>query len=414
MSALLSIALVYLFVYPLVTSIAWMVTAVGLFYLRRERPAMGDGLPLPSDDHPLVSVLIPCHNEESVLERTLEQVLNLTYVNKEIIVVDDGSTDATREIAERYARAGKVRLLAKMPAEGKPMALNDALPLARGEIIFAIDADSYPVLDILEHIVKHFASSRVGAVTGNPRVGNRGSLWARIQVVEFPSILCLMRRAQRVWGRVLSVSGVVGAYRKSALVNAGLWDPDILTEDINISWALQKRAWDIRYEPRAVVWMEVPESLGHLWRQRVRWAQGLQEVLWRHRDVLSKWRMRRLWPVIGEAVGSILWAYDFTLTAAAYAILALLGRAPAHAQPLPPLWGGMLLAMFCLSQLAVGLGLEARYDPSMRRYFFYAIFYPAFYWILMALSVPAGTLAILRRKIGPRRHARWRTQRYAR
>jgi len=413
MSTIVLVALVYLFLYPLLTSIAWVVTSVGLFYLRRERSTAGDGVPPPSSEQPLVSVVIPCHNEEAILEHTLEQVLTLTYPNKEIIVVDDGSTDRTRAIAEPYARAGKLRLLVKSPGEGKPMALNDALPLTRGEFLLTLDADSYPVPDIIEQVVKHFASSRVGAVTGNPRVGNRTSLWARIQVIEFPSILCLMRRAQRVWGRILSVSGVVAAFRKSALVDAGGWDPSIMTEDINISWALQKRAWDLRYEPRAVVWMQAPESLSDLWRQRVRWAQGLQEVLWRHRDVISTWKTRRLWPVFAEACGSILWAYDFTLLTLVYLVMALFGHPPAYAQPLPPLWGGMLLAMFCLFQLAVGLSMESRYDPTMRRYFFYAILYPAFYWILMAFSVPVGTLAIVRRKIGPRTLATWRPRRYA-
>ena len=98
-------------------------------------------------------------------------------------------------------------------------------------------------------------------MTGNPRVANTPTLLAKMQAMEFTSIVSLLRRAQRIWGRILTMSGVVGAFRKCAMVDVGLFSPEMATEDIDLTWKLQRRFYDVRYEPRAVVGMQVPETL---------------------------------------------------------------------------------------------------------------------------------------------------------
>lgn len=106
----------------------------------------------------------------------------------------------------------------------------------------------------------------------------------------------------------MTVSGVIVAFRKKALVSVGLWDRDMITEDVAVSWKLERKFWDIRYEPKALCWMLVPETIKGLWRQRKRWAQGGQEVLIRHRGIFLDWRQRRLWPIYIEQVLSIVWS----------------------------------------------------------------------------------------------------------
>ena len=110
-------------------------------------------------------------------------------------------------------------------------------------------------------MVPHFDGARVAAVTGNPRVRNTRTFLARLQAIEFSSIISLLRRAQRVWGRIVTVSGVVVAFRRSAVFDVGGFSPEMPTEDIELTWKLQKRFYDVRYEPRAVCWMTVPQSL---------------------------------------------------------------------------------------------------------------------------------------------------------
>src|SRR5947209_7061305 len=142
-------------------------------------------------------------------------------------VLHHGSTDKTAQIVREYTLKGPIRLLRKEVNEGKAMALNDALPICRGEIFLLIDADIAVTPDILLHMVPHFRSGRVAAVTGNPRVANRESLLRTLQAIEFSSIISMQRRAQRIWGRVMTVSGAVFALRRSAILDVGPFLPSM-------------------------------------------------------------------------------------------------------------------------------------------------------------------------------------------
>ncbi|MGH2571505.1 MAG: glycosyltransferase family 2 protein, partial [bacterium] len=259
------------------------------------------------------------------------------------------------------------------------------------------------------YIVPHFEDPRVAAVTGNPRVLNRASLVTQLQAIEFTSIISLQKRAQRVWGRMLTVSGVVAAFHRRALEDVGLFSPDMATEDIDVSWRLQLRAWDIRYEPHALVWMRVPERWADLWRQRCRWALGLSQVLRRHMRPLLRWRARRFWPVVFESIFSIAWGYSFVLLTALWTVSYALGYPPIGGSPIPN-WWGMSMATVCLAQLLTGVLLDRRYDFRLGRSYFLAVLYPLIYWMFLALvtvrSTPSGLL-----REPARRGTLWKTRR---
>lgn len=401
------LAVLFFAFYPVLSSLVWISTSLLYFWRWERRP---DPAFYEPDVYPLVTILVPAHAEEKVMAKTLEGLLAVEYPFKEIVVVDDASPDATAAAIAPYAAAGSVRLVRKQVNEGKAMALNDALPLVNGEIVLIVDADAYPDPRILRWIVPHFRSPRVAAVTGNPRVANRHTLLAELQLIEFASIVGLLRRAQRVWGRILTMSGVVGAFRRSALVDAGYYSPEMVTEDIDMTWKLQRRRWDVRYEPRAVVWMQAPSTLGGLFRQRMRWAKGLAQVLRRHGGQASTWANRRLWPVLVEATLSIAWAYTVVGLTLLWAASFAAGIPPVGVSPIPN-WWGMLIGTLCLVQLLTGVFLERRYDRSVPAYFVVAVFYPVVYWMLMAvvtaLATPIGLFAPLR----PGRASRWRTPR---
>jgi biofilm PGA synthesis N-glycosyltransferase PgaC len=312
-----------------------------------------------------------------------------------VVVVDDASTDGTREAVRPFVESRRVRLVAKERNEGKAMAINDALPVTRGEIVLIMDADAAPDPMVLRWIVPHFQSARVAGVTGNPRVANRETFLAQLQLVEFTSIISLLRRAQRIWGRLLTMSGVVGAFRRSALLDVGLYSPEMATEDIDMTWKLQTAFYDVRYEPRALVWMRVPRTLRGLVVQRRRWALGLAQVLRRYGRVAVSWKMRRLWPVYYEASLSILWAYCFVILTTFWIISYAMGIPPVGVSPIPN-WWGMTIGTLCLVQLATGVILDARYDRTVARYFPVAVIYPVVYWMLQALitvfTTPAGLI----------------------
>lgn len=232
------LALGFVAAYPILTGVMWTLTSL-LFYRHKEREPLP---PATVGDLPFVSVIVAAYDEEAVIESTVESLLAIDYPAYEVVVVDDGSRDRTVELLRPYAAAGRIRLIEKAVNEGKAMALNDAIPATRGEIVTIVDADIRPHPDSLRHLIPHFAHGRVAAVAGNPQVANTGSLLAKVQVTEFASIVSVLRRAQRVWGRILTVSGAVCAFRRSTIVEVGLFDPDMATEDIALTWKLQRRS----------------------------------------------------------------------------------------------------------------------------------------------------------------------------
>jgi biofilm PGA synthesis N-glycosyltransferase PgaC len=407
-SPLYAVALVFFAFYPIVSSVMWTSTATA-YYLRREYQK--DRRPMPLREVPTVSILIPTYCEELHIEATIRAVLDVRYPDFEVVVVDDGSTDGTVERVLPFAEAGRVRLITKEQNEGKAMALNDAIPVLRGEIILILDADAVPQPDVLQYLVPHFEAPRVAAVTANPQVVERHTFLAKLQTIEFTSIVSILRRAQRVWGRVLTVSGVATAFRRSAILDVGMFSPDMATEDIDMTWKLQKRFYDVRYEPGAMVRMRVPVRLRGLWRQRRRWATGLAQVLRRHGwSVLTSWKRRRMWPVLVEATLSIGWAYCFLGLTSMWIVSYAAGHPPSGASPLPN-WWGMVIATLSLIQLSTGVLLDSRYDRTILRFLPVAILYPIVYWMLMAVITAISTpLGLLGRKHRGR-PTRWQTPR---
>ena len=404
-SILFQATLVYFAAYPIVTSILWVTTS--LMFRMRWEPRL-DEAPPADGPFPAVSVLVPAHNEEAVIVRSVRAMLALDYPDFEVIVIDDGSTDDTAGALRRLAGHPRLRIVRKVVNEGKAMALNDALPLARGEIVLILDADAEPAPDLLRWMVPHFAAPRVAAVTGNPRVRNTETFLARLQSIEFSSIISLLRRSQRIWGRIVTVSGVVAAFRRSALFDVGGFSPEMPTEDIELTWKLQKKFYDVRYEPRAVCWMTVPVSYRGLWKQRLRWARGLNQVLHKHRDVMTHWKYRRMWPVFVESSLSTLWAVCFVALTTIWTISWAAGLPPVGASPIPNFWG-MTIATLCLVQLTIGTLIDRRYDRSIVRMLPYAVWYPIVYWMFLSLGTVLSLHWLFRRPA--RTSVRWNTQR---
>ncbi len=270
--------------------------------------------------------------------------------------------------------------------------------VSSGELILTLDADALVDRMALKWLALQFSMHpRVGAITGNPRVINRTTLLGKIQTGEFSTIIGLIKRSQRILGKVLTVSGVMAAFRKQALLSVGLWDTDMVTEDIDITWKLEKKFWDVQYEPRAVCWVFVPETLKGLWRQRLRWARGGIEVLRKHINIWQDWRQRRLWPVYVEYIFSTIWAYSFWTLILLWGIQGVfkIFMTIRLVPPLPPLWTGSILALACITQFAVSISIDHIYDKKMFRYLFWVIWYPFAYWMINALTISVAVPKVL-------------------
>ncbi|GAB4507031.1 MAG: hypothetical protein Tsb0026_00820 [Sulfuricaulis sp.] len=401
----------FVFFYPLFMSIFWMMGSI-IFYLRRERKERETP---QLDVYPRVAILVPCHNEEVVIHDSITQLSYNLYPNFEIIAINDGSTDRTGEILEELTgKIERLRVVSLTKNMGKAMALKAGAVASTSEFLMCIDADALLDRNALFWMMQHFLEGpRVGAVTGNPRVVNRASLLARIQIGEFSAIVGMIKRTQRKLGRIFTVSGVNTCFRRAALHSVGYWSPGTVTEDIDISWKLQLRYWDIRYEPHALTWILVPESLRSLWKQRLRWAQGGVEAALTYAKQMFRWTSRRMWTVYVEYWIGVVWCYAFALTVVCWAGTNYFpqGTWPASfaVETLIPGWTGVILAFTCLCQFTVGLVLDSFYEKrGLLRYLFWAIWYPAIYWIITAaatvVAVPKGIY-----KYGKTHYAVWRS-----
>jgi peptidoglycan/xylan/chitin deacetylase (PgdA/CDA1 family)/glycosyltransferase involved in cell wall biosynthesis len=250
------------------------------FARRHHRRAAPDETP----DTPSVSVIIPAYNEEVGIAAAVRSVSVSDYPDLEILVVDDGSTDDTALAVEELELPG-VRVL-RQPNQGKAVALNTGIAAARGEVLVLVDGDTVFARDTVRQLIRGMSDPAVGAVAGNTKVGNRRGLIGKWQHVEYVLGFNLDRRMFDVLQCMPTVPGAIGAFRRSALDRVGGVPSDTLAEDTDLTIAICRAGYLVRYQPDAIAWTEAPSSLGELWRQRYRWCFGTLQAMWKHRHAV--------------------------------------------------------------------------------------------------------------------------------
>ncbi len=387
----------FCFGYPFVMAWYWMVGGL-LFYIMRERYMAPPDRPPPIELPPPISILVPCYNEGDNAEETLATAAAVDYPEFEVIAINDGSRDNTGEVLDRLvARIAKLRVVHLALNQGKATALNAGALLAKHELLVCIDGDALLDPQALHWIARAFRRGNVGGLGGSPRIRNRTSMLGRLQVGEFAAIIGLIRRAQTMYGRLFTVSGVICAFRKRALEEAGWWSPRTITDDIDITWRVQLAGWRVVYEPNALVWILMPETLHGLWRQRLRWAEGgVQMMLAFFRPMIAG-RIPTLLPTYINYLLSVVWSY-VVLFCLGVGLLWLVGLGPPRPLPayrLVPEWWGLTLTVTYLCQALVSAFLEGRYERGMLRTLFWMIWYPAAFWMLSAVTTVTALPRVL-------------------
>jgi len=255
----------------------FMALPLVIFHKIREERAYQSVPYLPS-----ISVLIPSYNEEKVLARTLETVVEAAYPDKEVIVIDDGSTDRTLHIARSFSHRG-VKVIHR-PNGGKASALNHGLLFARGKVIVIVDADSQVCKNTFIELVQPLRDPDVAAVAGNIKVLNRDNWLTKCQALEYIISINIYRRALDVFGSVTVVPGALGAYRREILVGGGQYDPDTLVEDFDVTIKALKTGKVVQASGNAISYTEAPQRIVDLVKQRLRWYRGNFQTLWKHHD----------------------------------------------------------------------------------------------------------------------------------
>ena len=239
----------------------------------------------PLRKYPRVTIIVPAYNEETGIGDTIESLMEADYPKKEIIVVDDGSTDRTSEIAKQYTSQG-VRVIRKENG-GKASAINYGFLFSKGEIIIIVDADSIIERSAVREIVKKFEDPDVDAVAGNIKVLNRKNFLTKCQALEYIAGINITRRAFDVFGTITVVPGALGAFRRSVLTAGGQYDKDTLTEDFDLTIKTLKLGKVVQASSYGSAYTQAPDTLKDLYKQRMRWYRGNLQTIWKHKDALT-------------------------------------------------------------------------------------------------------------------------------
>jgi len=262
----------------LVAARVFVLLALASHHARTARPRFG------TDHLPSVAVLVPAFNEEVGIERAVRSIAQSNYPDLDIVVIDDGSTDTTPAIVEAAAIGG-VRLV-RQHNGGKAAALNTGVELTDSEIVVMVDGDTIFEADTVRRLVEPFDDARVGAVSGNTKVGNRRGLLGRWQHIEYVTGFNIDRRMYEVLQCTTTVPGAIGAFRREAIDQVGGLSGDTLAEDTDLTLAIGRTGRRVVYAEDALAWTEAPSTIDGLWRQRYRWSFGTMQAVWKHRGAV--------------------------------------------------------------------------------------------------------------------------------
>jgi cellulose synthase/poly-beta-1,6-N-acetylglucosamine synthase-like glycosyltransferase len=280
---------------------------------------------------PRISVLAPAHNEETTIVESVRCLLTLYYPNLEVVVINDGSTDATLEILKERFGLTPIYPIYRQRVKTKPVhglyrsrqypnlimvdkengrkadAMNAGLNLASGELVCAIDVDTVIDPDALQRMVRPFllgdgvlaAGGTIRLTNGSTVTGGRISkaraprqLIPGVQAVEYLRAFLFGRLGWNRLGGNLIISGAFGLFQREAVIAVGGYTHDSIGEDMELVLRLRKQGYEqgtskkVAFIPDPVAWTEAPETAAVLGGQRDRWHRGLSDTLWRHRRVL--------------------------------------------------------------------------------------------------------------------------------
>jgi cellulose synthase/poly-beta-1,6-N-acetylglucosamine synthase-like glycosyltransferase len=253
------------------------------FKTKKRRETSLDAEGSTDDLQPQVSIIVPVKNEENVIERLLENLVNLTYPRKEILIVEDGSTDSTRQIAQKWADEypSLIKCHRNGESNGKPSAINYAAKHATGEIVAIFDADTMLEPDTLEEVVPHFEDQNVAAVQGELETLNPDeNAITRLSVLNdfIVNIQQLGRDRMNLFVPLLGTNQYI---RRSVLEEVGYWDSNALSEDTEISLRLARKGHRVKYV-RVKAMVEAPAKLRSFVKQRMKWLRGYTQAAAKH------------------------------------------------------------------------------------------------------------------------------------
>ncbi|WP_268225685.1 glycosyltransferase [Sinomicrobium oceani] len=230
-----------------------------------------------------IDIIIAAFNEEKGIINTVNNLLKIDYTEYNILIIDDGSTDKTKNLLEQYfSNNPKIKLLANKKNEGKARALTNALAFSQADIVVFIDADTHVQPNVLKIIYSVFKDQRIAAISGNLKVRNQNNLLTVIQHLEYQATFNFEREVFDKINTLTTIPGAICAFQRIKLQRIGGFNNETLTEDCDVTFKLLREGVRIKNEKQVIGYTEAPESLHMFLRQRIRWNYGLIQNLLKH------------------------------------------------------------------------------------------------------------------------------------
>lgn len=409
-ASVINIAVLILCLYPIIGAFFWFWGSLSYRWLRPNTED-NEWQQLPKSKQPLITIMIPAHNEEVMIESTIRYLFDdLNYDNYEILVMNDGSTDDTEKILlGLQAEYPRLRVITIEANKGKAHAFNIGMYFAKGEYILSNDADTVPEPDALMKYMNYFIHDRdmnTSAVTANMDVQNRTKLICKSQTVEFSSIVGVIKRSQAaVNDSMYAYSGANTMYRKRFLVSVGGFRQNRATEDISIAWDHQMIGAVPRFAPNIVFHMNVPESVGDLYKQRKRWAQGGTEVWLTNIKKFVKHPIRHRYQLsmFVDSTLSILWSFFFLLTTLLFAMTCVYFIVTGNYERL---WHAFAMSFnFVTFEMLAGFlqllaALILDHHGAKLKYLGFAPLYMLFFWMVNPVTIVMTFIPALKTILG--------------
>ena len=283
-------------------------------------------------DYPGCTILIPAHNEEKVIARTIEAMLRLEYPKEKlkIMVINDGSTDGTRDIIEGYARADHRIELFDVPkgegGKGKSRALNLGVQRVTSDVIAIYDADNTPDKDSLRYLVAQLlTNNELGAAIGKFRTINKSvNLLTKFINIETLSFQSMLQAGRWQMHNIATLPGTNFVMWTRLIRQLGGWDEQALTEDSELSIRIYQEGYKIKFVPYAMTYEQEPQSWRVWVHQRTRWVRGNSYVLAKFLKRIPKFRSKRL---MFDVLYTLLLYYVFFFAIVTSDLLFILGAA---------------------------------------------------------------------------------------
>ncbi len=331
-------------------------------------------------DYPPVSILIPAHNEEIVMAATLDAMLALDYPKDkmEVIVINDGSTDSTKEIIESYARKDPRIVLCDVPVgqggKGKSTALNLGVKKTHSEFIAVYDADNTPAPDALKYLVAQLLlNPRLGAVIGKFRTINKNrSLLTRFINIETLSFQSILQAGRWKLFKIATLPGTNFVIRKKVIDEMGGWDADAMTEDSELSIRMYIHKWRIKFIPYSFTYEQEPERWDVWLKQRTRWVRGNNYVAKKFFHLRKELTSKRL---KAEVFYLFAMYYIFFIAIVTSDILFLLGLTRLIAIPLPGPYSAVWILAIVLFFAEIMLALSYDREDTWRNFCLIGLMY---------------------------------------